>query len=82
MADEPMTNRRRGALSGHIRRMQGPAPNSRDPFAEADAINRAKAQAAELENLKRKRNSRRDNLPLLPGGLFDETRRGEQDMWS
>lgn len=76
-----ITNRQQGARSGHVRRVSGPAPRL-DPFAEADTENQAQARAAELERHKRQRAARRDNQPPAEGGLFDETRRGEQDLWS
>lgn len=52
-----------------------------DPFEAADRANEAQAKAAALERARRDRESRREMQPLAPGGLFDECRRGEQDLF-
>lgn len=76
-----ITNRQMGARSGHVRRAHGPAPRL-DPFAAADLENQAQANAHELAAHERQRAARRDHQPPAEGGLFDECRRGEQDLWS
>ena len=86
---DALTNRQQAAKA-HWQRWrarragQGAAPvtTTPDPFAAADAENQAQQRRADLESVRRRRAAKRDNLPLMAGGLFDECRRREQDLFN
>lgn len=50
-------------------------------LSEADRLNAEGARAAEMERAIRDREAGRDHGPMEEGGLWDETRRGEQSMF-
>lgn len=52
-----------------------------DPFAQADALNAAGARKAALESHLSERMARRDVQPLPTGGLFDEVRRNQKELF-
>ena len=53
----------------------------RDPFAQADDLNAKRAAMEALLRLQHERTARRQSQPLPEGGLFDEVRRGQQEMF-
>lgn len=55
-----------------------PAP---DILAAADRANAEGAKRAALERVRREKTSRRDSQPMPEGGLFDEVRRAQQELF-
>lgn len=52
-----------------------------DPFAEADHANADGQRHADMEGYERARAEGRDMQPMEAGGIFDDVRRGEQDIF-
>lgn len=54
---------------------------SQDAFAAAELANAERAKAEAVEAFRRQRDAQRLANPLPPGGLFDEARRNQKELF-